>query len=688
MLTPRSIAFVGASEREGTVGHGMLAGVRSAGFNGDIYAVNPRYDTVQGLPCYASLGELPAPVDLAVLGVNSVRIEQQMKDAITHGAKSCVIFDSCYLDDETDRGLLNRLKAMAREADLPVCGGNGMGYLNLDHWLPITLYDAVPNMRRGGHIAFITHSGTVFSEIGLNDPRYTCNLIVSCGQEINGTMADYIDYALEMESTRVIALFMETARDPDAMVQALAKAQARGVPIVAMKVGRTAEAAKFAMTHSGALVGDDSAYQALFERYDTIRVETMDEMANVLTLLSNSRSLAKGGIAAMLDSGGEREMLVDLAAATGTPLAKLSDQTLAALRARLHHSLEATNPLDAWGTADNYEKDFEEYLVTMAGDPDSAMALFCGDMTWSPNVKEGYPKALVHANARITKPVGVLINMPTSGFMEVGLQMTEAGLAVLSGTKSGLQAIRHAMDWRDRKGQEHEADATPADATVVARWRERLGSGTALDEAESFAMLADFGIDTLPCHVVDNEQALRTAAGAMRYPLVLKTAMPGIAHKSDVGGVKLGLANQSDLLAAYQDLCGRLGSRALVVEMAAPGTELVFGMARDPQFGPVILVGIGGIFVEVLKDVRHALPPLGPATAKRLIDRLALRALLDGKRGRAAADMDALAISLSRFSVMCAALGDLVDGIDINPIISGPAGCVAVDALVALRQQN
>jgi acyl-CoA synthetase (NDP forming) len=620
MLTPRSIAFVGASERKGTVGHGMVAGVLSAGFGGDLYAVNPKYDTVQGLPSYASLADLPGPVDLAVLGVNSIRIEQQMSDAIALGARSCVIFDSCYLDDETDRGLLTRLRAMAREADLPVCGGNGMGFLNVDGWLPITLYDAVPRLRRGGNVAFITHSGTVFSEIGLNDPRYICNLIVSCGQEINGTMADYIDYALGLSSTRVIALFMETARDPESMVRAFAKAQSQGVPVVVMKVGRTALAARFAQVHSGADVGDDDAYQALFDRYDVIRVETMDDMANLLTLLSNRRSLAPGGIAAMLDSGGEREMLVDLAAAAGTPLARLSGSTLDTLRARLHHSLEAVNPLDAWGVADNYEADFEEYLATMACDPDTALTLFCGDMTWSPNVLEGYPKVLVQATARTEKPVAALINMPTSGFMEVGVGMSEAGVAVLSGTKSGLTAIRHAMDWRDRMGASHDDGLEPIDHAVVKRWRDKLCGGSMLDAADGSALLADFG-----------------------------------------------LATSTDLQTTDHE------------------AEIALAMRRDPQLGPIVRIASGGMVAAVLDDACHAMVPFGSSMARRLIERLALRPLLERQ---AAGNIAAVVRFVSNFSILCATLGDLIDLIELKCAAAGGDGCTAFDVRFSARSDG
>ncbi len=451
MLSPRSIAVVGASQREGSAGYGMLAGLINADFSGALYPVNPRYGEIQGLPCPSSLRDLPDPVDLVLLGVNSARLEQQLADAIATGAGGAAIFDTCYLDGETGRGLLNRLKAMARSADFPVCGGNGMGFINLVDRIPVTLFDASGTLRDGGNVCFITHSGTVFSEIGNNDFRYACNLIVSCGQEINGTMADYMDYALDLESTKVIALFIEEARDPEGFVAALGRAREQDVPVVAMKVGRTRLAAGFARIHSDADTGNDDAYQAVFDRYGVLRVGSLDEMANLLALLSHERPLAAGGLGVVLDSGGEREMFTDLAEETGVPLAVIERETATRIRPHLHHALEPVNPLDAWGTAANYEDDFEAYFLAMAGDPNVAMVTFCGDFQWNPTVERGYAKALVAARGRTDKPVAAVINTPMSGLMTAGREMSAHGIVVLSGTREALHAIRHTLTWRQRR---------------------------------------------------------------------------------------------------------------------------------------------------------------------------------------------------------------------------------------------
>ncbi len=464
MLNPRSIAVVGASQREGSAGHGMIHGLINAGFNGAIFPVNPRYRNVAGLACHGSLAELPQAVDLAMLGVNSTRLEGQLDDAIAMDAGGAVIFDTCYLDGESDRGLLNRLKAKARAADLPVCGGNGMGFINLSQRLPVTIFDASSKLRGGGNVAFITHSGTVFSEIGNNDFRYACNLIVSCGQEINGTMADYMDYALDMESTRVIALFMEEARDPRAFTAALEKARRKDIPVVVMKVGRTRLAAEFARVHSDADTGNDMAYQAVFDHYGVMRVGSMDEMANLLALLSHERQLAPGGLGVVLDSGGEREMFTDLADDTGVPLAVITGETEARIRPHLHHALEPVNPLDAWGTAHNYEDDFEAYFLAMAQDPGVAMVTFCGDFQWNPTVERGYAKALVAAFGQTGKPVSAILNTPMSGLLTAGKDMSSHGIVVLCGTRESLLAIRHALSWRNRKPPPPPAALSPSPA--------------------------------------------------------------------------------------------------------------------------------------------------------------------------------------------------------------------------------
>jgi len=682
LLTPRSVALVGASPKPGTVGRGMITSIGMPGTPSRIYCINPNYPEIDGRKCYASLGDLPEPVDLVVLGVANARLEAALADAIKHGARAAAIFASGYLENDTDPKLTARLSAMAREARMPVCGGNCMGFYNLEYGLRVCGFPP-PDWMRAGGIAFITHSGSAFSALCHNDRRLGLNLAVSAGQELATNVADYLDYVLTLESTKVIGLFLETVRDPAGFTRGLETARAKNIPVVALKVGRTAESAALAVSHSGALAGNHAAYQALFDRHNVIEVDTMDDLVNALHFYAGGRDLAPGGIATMHDSGGFRELAMDLAVERKVPFAKINAETTKKLAARLDYGLEPINPLDAWGTGNDWEGIFADCMQALLDDPDTALGALCVETRDGYALTEGYGEMLRRIRAATTKPVILTTNVASNSSDDVAVRLAKDGVPVLSGVASMLTVIRKAMDRRDRKAP---AAVAPAPGGLRAKWQKRLSTGATLDEAESLALLGDYGVPVLPHRIVESEADLLAAAQAFAAPVAVKTAMPGILHKSDVGGVKLGLGGEAALKTAYADLKSRLGPRVIVMPMAEKGVELSFGLTFDPQFGPVVLVGAGGVLIEMLKDRRFALPPFGPDEAARHLDALALRPLLDGKRGAPPADIAALCHALSRFSILASDLGDLIAEADVNPLIAGPQGCVALDALVVPRK--
>ncbi len=683
LLAPRNIAFLGASASEDTFGRGMMVAIREAGFEGAVYAVNPKYEEVLGYPCFPSLADVPEPVDLAVLAVKSARLEGVLAEAIEHGARAATIFDSCYLEGDRDPPLADRLGAMAREAGMPICGGNCMGYNNLDSKCFVTGYPTPYRPAHGG-IAFITHSGTAYGSIPQADPRLGFNMVISSGREMATTMADYMHYALAQDTTRVIALFLETVRDPEGFVAALERARERSVPVVVLKVGRTEVSARMAATHSGAIAGNDAAYQAVFERYGVVRVTDLYEMASSLALLSGERQPGPGGLAVVGDSGGERGMLVDLAADLDVPFADIGSETRAKLRARLSPELEPVNPTDAWGTRHDYVGVFRDCYHALLDDPDTAIAVMLRDLRTGEELSENMTRVVADTLQRTEKPVALATNFSGVSHRDIVLKAVAAGVPVLDGTRQMLRAVKHAFEYRDFRARPAElAPAPPAGA--AARWRAELSAGGAMDEARSLALLSDFGVPTLPHRVVEDLAEALAAAGELGYPAALKTAMPGVLHKSDLGGVKLGLADADALADAYDDLAARLGPRTLVAPMAGRGVELAFGMIQDAQFGPLVVVGAGGVLIELLRDRAFALPPFGAATARRLVDSLAIRPLLDGARGAPPADIDALAHALSCFSVMAAELSEHLGEVDANPVIAGPDGIVALDGLVVPR---
>lgn len=690
MLEARSVAVVGASVKEGSLGHQMMVELRRGGFDGAVYPVNPGYDEVLGHRCFPSIRDVPEPVDLAILGVANHRIEQALRDAVDAGAGSAVTFSSLHEEEPPEPGvppLAERVASIARSAGIPVCGGNGMGFLNLEANLRATGF-ATPDHLRRGPVAFVSHSGSAFAAVAFNDRGIGFNVIVSSGQELVTDVADYVGYALGLSSTRVIALLIETVRRPGAFRAALARAAKRDVPVVALKVGRTDRSKSMVAAHSGALAGDDGAYEALFEAYGVLRVATLDEMADVMELFSCSRRIAAGGgIASIHDSGGERALFADLAADLGVPFAGISEATTARMRRALDPGLEAANPLDAWGTGIDADRIFTECFHALHDDPEVGALAFVVDLTRQGEPHdEGYLHVAREVFASTTKPFCVLSNLASAVATDEASLLRDAGIPVLEGSASGLAALGHLLAYRDSRARRPVAPPAPVPDEVRERWRARLGAGGEVSELEGLALLADYGIPTTPARGAASVDEAIAAADEVGWPVALKTAAPGVRHKSDVGGVLLGLNDANALRAAYEEVSSRLGPDVVVAAMAPAGVEMALGVLRDPQFGPLVLVAAGGLLVEVLHDRRLALPPLDAPRALAMIDRLSVRPLLDGVRGAAAADVDALAGAVARLSLLATDLGAELDALDVNPLIVSAEGCVAVDALVVGRR--
>ena len=688
MLEARSVAVVGASIKDGSLGLAMMEELLRGRYEGAIYPVNPGYEEVLGLRCYPSVADLPEAVDLAILGVANHRIEQTLSDAIAAGARSAVTISSLY-EPAAEPGrppLTPRCAAIARAAGIPVCGGNGMGFLNEEHHLRATGF-ATPDHLRHGPVTFISHSGSAFAALAFNDRGIGFNLMVSSGQEIVSTLADYMEYALGLERTRVLALLLETVRDPAKFRAQPARAAQQHVPVVALKVGRTEDSKAMVTAHSGALAGEHGAFEALFDAYGVLEAHTLEEMADAMELFSTPRRAGVGtGIATLHDSGGERALLVDVAHDLGVPLAQIDDATRTRIQAALDPGLEAANPLDAWGTGIDQDPIFVECLRALHDDPDTAAVAFAVDLTRQGQpYEDGYLQVALDVFASTTKPFCVLSNLASAVAIEEAALLRDAGIPVLEGTASGLTALGMLLRHRDASAAPASQTPAPVAPEVRDRWRARLAEGGAFSELEGLRMLADYGVPVIETREAATVDDAAAAAAALGYPVAMKTAAPGVQHKSDVDGVKLGLANEDAVRGAYDDLAARLGPQVVVAPMAPAGVEVALGIVRDPQFGPLILAAAGGVLVELLKDRALAVPPLDERRAGALLDRLKSRALLDGVRGGPAADVPALVHALVRLSVLADDLGDLIDALDVNPVIASPGGSVAVDALVVPR---
>lgn len=681
MLAARSVAVVGASSRPDSFGEQLMIQLLRGGFDGLVFPVNPRYEEVAGLRCFPSLETLEEPVDLAVLGVPNAALEEQLAAAASLRIPSAVIFASCYEAPSPDRPpLTERLATIAGEAGMSLCGGNGMGFVNVERRLRACGFQEPFGLEPGG-IAFVTHSGSAFSAMLHNDRQLRFNLAVSAGSELVTTLDRYIDYALDLDSTKAVALFMETVRRPDDFRRALDKAAERDVPVVALKVGRAPAAKDMVVAHSGAMAGENGAFEAVFDAHGVLAVESLDQMADTLELMVAGRRAGPGALAAIHDSGGERAHLIDAADKAGVPLAVLGAGTERRLAQVLEPGLPPVNPLDAWGTGNDADDIFERGMAILLDDPAVAALAFAVDMTTEPLPDSGYLRVARQVFESTEKPFAVLSNLASAVDRRDAAELRAAGIPVLEGTLTGLAAFKHLFDARRFRARAPIQPVRASPPGVRDRWRSRLASGEPIGEVEGLAMLSDYGIPVVRAQSAQGETAALAVARRIGWPVALKTASPDVAHKAAAQGVVLGIDSEQLLRRSYAELSERLGPKVTVAEMSPAGVELAFGIVNDTQFGSLVMVASGGKLIEVLADRQFAFPPLADARARELVQGRKVA------RGLSPALAHAAARALVGLSLLAVELGDLLEALDVNPLIVSGDDCRAVDVLVVPRSR-
>ena len=690
LLKPASIALVGVSERDGSPGQMLAKMVLESDYAGEVYLVNPRYDEILGRPCLPTLESLPVTVDHAVIALGNPHLESALQATIDHGARAATIYSSGILEQDSEPRLLQRLTSMAKAAGLEVCGLNGMGFYNLSHDLYAGIFPRAEEIVKG-EISYIAQSGSAFTTLCHNGCRLGFNLCVSSGNELTTTVADYMDWSLEQADTRVIGLFLETVRDPAAFVAALEKANARSIPVVILKIGKSPLSAAMALTHTGAIAGNHAVFQALFKRYGVIEVDDFDEMASILMLLQSGRETCAGGFAAVFESGGFREMVTDEASQLGIEFAPLEDATRSLIAENLDPGLNAENPLDAWGSHNRFEARFEACLEALMQDPNVAAGAFFSNYRDGYYLSQAIYRAVEAVSKKSDKPIALATCYSDLANSAICRAAHAAGIPLIDGAHETLLAFRHLFDYREFKRQRIPPPASVAlNRDKLASWKRKLASHTAetLGETDALALLADFGVTVVSHAAVCSESELLTAAARIGYPLVLKTAQPGIDHKSDSNGVFVNIGSEQELLERYRDLDTRLGPAALVSQMVEQGIEIALGTVNDAQFGPIVMVAAGGILVELLSDRAVAMCPLNQAQAAEMIDSLKANRLLQGMRGKPTANRQALIDAVVNLSVIALEFSDSIAEIDINPVLVNQDGALAVDALILRKKTD
>ena len=683
LLQPRSVAVVGASPRPATIGNTLLRQLAHGGFTGRVHAVNPAHARIEGVDCVGALADLPEPVEHVALAVSDRRVEGLLAEAVAAGARAATVFGSL-LDEDGGHGLRDRLRAFCAAHDLLLCGGMSMGFYDFGAGVWMGGFTTRTDHRPGG-ISLISQSGSAMTAIVDCDRRLDFDLAVSSGLELSVCMEDYLEHALARDRTRVVGLFIETVREPRRFASLLALALERSIPVVVLKVGRSLEAARAVYSHSGALTGSDRALQAVLDRHGAQRVSSLDQLAASLLLFDRFGEVPAGGLVTVHDSGGERGLLLDLAAEAGVPFARLGADTLAGVAARLDGDLPAENPLDAWSTGRDWAATMQGCLADMMADPAAALGALVCDRSPDGDAWPEYHRMLVAVRDRTTKPVCLVANHQGTGPSDRLVAMSRDGVPGLDGAGQFLRGARQLFDWRDARRRLCTPRAAVPPPPVLDGWRDRLAGEAILYEHAALQLLATAGIATVERRLAGSCAAALAAADELGFPVVLKTAAP-VAHKTEVDGVRLCIAGAAALQSAYQDLAARLGPEVLVERMLPPGVEMLLGALDDTAHGVLVTLAIGGIHAELLDDTVCLVAPFAADEAARAIDRLRLRGMLAGVRGAAAADVAALAGCAARFSTLAAALAGCFTEFDVNPLLVHARGCVAADALLIGRR--
>ena len=687
LLDPESIVIVGATT-SGGMGSRVIKNLQNGGYKGKLYGLHPKNKDAFGIPCFPDFKSLPEKVEHAIFAVSDERVEGLVDAAIETGVKAMSMMSMLYLDDDRKPYLKDRIQTKLKEADILLCGANGMGFFHIEKGVWVNGHFSRPNHEPGG-VCIISQSGSGVAGIIDCEERINLNLSVSSGSELTVGAEDYLDYILHQESTSVVGLFLETIRKPDQMIKSFELANEKRIPIVVLKTGRTERSAELTVSHSGGLAGVDDCYNALFDKYGIQRVADMDELATTLIMFDQPHSLANGNMVSMHDSGGERQLIIDIADQQGVEFAELEEATTQKLEEILDPGLPPVNPLDAWGKGlGDADQIMIDSMIAMLSDSNASMGAIVMDRGPLGKIFPEYVDYLEQTNQQTGKPVFLVSNRQGTGIDPLVLELSQNGMPVIDGMHSFLAGVRCLHQYRDFLNRKDEINVD-LNADKLKKYQGQLEKSDFVSEADALNMFFDLGLNANQSKIIANEEELVSTAKEMGFPLVLKTAVEDVYHKSELSGVYLNIDTEEKLRSSYKELQEKLPGNALLAKMVqSEGVEMIVGMTTDQQLGPMVTIGFGGYYAEAMNDAITFMPPFSKEMAKNALSKLKMKTLLEGYRGSKPADLDAFAEFASRFSVIAVELSNQVCEIDLNPVILGNDNCIAVDALISLHQQN
>jgi acyl-CoA synthetase (NDP forming) len=694
LFRPRSVALVGASDKSA---FSLLAyrNLVEFGLGDRVHLVSRRGAQTHGRPTVTSCAQIGEPVDVAYLMVPQAGTLEALDDAAAAGIRNACVLSSGYAEaGEAGRAAQAELARHAAGLGMVLLGPNHLGFANLTEGVPVCSIPGLP--RTPGPVALLSQSGA--SSSAMTDFAAMVNVglsyLVTLGNEAMITAGHVLDYLVDDPGTRAVAIFMETVRDPETFRRAARRAAAAGKAIVVLKAGSSALSARTAAAHTGALVGDDRVIDAVFADLGVVRVDSIEDMLITAGAAAALGRLAKPGIGIVSISGGACDIVADRAGDLGAELPELATETTSALAAIMPAYGTVQNPLDVTGAAIIDPTIFTRSIEAMSADPGIGVVGVVNSLPWQPwqgsNMGQMFVDAIGAGIQAASCPVAY-VNQVMQPVTDVTRASMEHGRVpyVIPGLRQAVVALRNVAWWS--RAISTPATAAPREPIPVpapdrrrGRWSEHAARG----------LLSDAGIPVVPARLVRSADEAAEAAAGFGGPLSVKIVSADILHKSDIGGVRLDVpADEDAVRAAYQAVTGAAPAGApiegaLIGPMRRGGAELLVGVVRDPQWGLVLAVAVGGVFVEVLRDSALAPLPVSAAQAGHLLDRLRGRAVLDGVRGGAPADRGALAAVIARIGDLALALGADLESLEVNPLLADGRRIEALDAVVTWREPD
>jgi acyl-CoA synthetase (NDP forming) len=668
LFEPTSVAVVGASPSNPST-RAAIANFAALGYEGRLAGVNPRYPEVLGVPCAPSLSELGFVPDMVLVAVSRDRVLPVIEEAVEIGAPAAVVFGLGFADTGAEGAALQReLVEVARRGGMAMLGPNCQGLINFARATPLYLDDV--RAYAPGAAGLVAQSGSMATALLNNRRGVRWRYAVSSGNEAVVDAADLLGYMVDDAECRVACLFLESIRDSERFFAACDRALERDLPVVVLKTGKTEASMRAAEAHSGALAVPDRLVDARFERHGVIRVASLDELLETANAVQACRVPPRGAIATVAASGGQIEVVLDAAGAVGLEHGELSAGTKERIAALLPDFLEAANPLDYYGVADE-DTTYPALVRLLADDPNVDIVIAAVDQTVEPTGDGRYQNRLETAQALAGSHDALFVALEGVGGVSPPerVEATAAtGALLLSGFDTGMRALAHLVAHSRRLAHARRGARETTAAEPLPTSETFSGSG-ALD------YLAAHGVPVVPTRRVSGADAAAVAAGELGYPLVAK--LDDVAHKTEVGGVVVGIEGEPALRRAIE----RLGDD-VILQPQLSGVELLVGITRHPALGSFLVVGLGGIWTEVLGEVTIVPVGLADGEADRLLGGIRGHELLEGARGTAPVDRAAVVKVIEALDAVAVALGDELASIDLNPVIAMPDGAYAVDAVI------